>query len=109
MLRWPDCFVDPPSDTTSGDVNEHRVDSLEMRHLFVIHSQHVSLRLPSVFGPPLQACHGTCHGTCQIFSDQAPARNGETMAPNPSNPLRDKESTANYGTGWDGRIRPRAV
>ena len=21
MLRWPDYFVDPPSDTTSGDVN----------------------------------------------------------------------------------------
>ena len=21
MLRWPDYFADPPSDTTSGDVN----------------------------------------------------------------------------------------
>ncbi len=23
MLRWPDYFADPPSDTTSGDANTH--------------------------------------------------------------------------------------
>ncbi len=31
MLRWPDYVADPPSDTTSGDVNERIQRSLKGR------------------------------------------------------------------------------
>ncbi len=36
MLRWPDYLADPPSDTTSGDVNLH--------HLFARNSCAVTRR-----------------------------------------------------------------
>ena len=35
MLRWPDYFVDPPSDTTSGDVNLCLSGDLGIRHSLI--------------------------------------------------------------------------